>query len=63
MLSSIKAKNIVLNDAKVTEYYDYEIELDDNEYEISFETREYEYEYKLDAKTGKILEKDIDEKD
>ena len=33
------------------------------EYEISFETREYEYEYKLDAKTGKILEKDIDKND
>ena len=59
-ISKDKAKNIVLNDAKVTEYYDYEIELDDNEYEISFETREYEYEYKLDARTGKILEKDID---
>ena len=63
LISKDKAKNIVLNDAKVTEYYDYEIELDDNEYEISFETREYEYEYKLDAKTGKILEKDIDKND
>lgn len=62
-ISKDKAKNIVLNDAKVTEYYDYEIELDDNEYEISFETREYEYEYKLDARTGKILEKDIDKND
>ena len=37
LISKDKAKNIVLNDAKVTEYYDYEIELDDNEYEISFE--------------------------
>ena len=63
LISKDKAKNIVLNDAKVSEYYDYEIELDDNEYEISFETREYEYEYKLDAKTGKILEKDIDKND
>lgn len=62
-ISKDKAKNIVLNDVKVTEYYDYEIELDDNEYEISFETREYEYEYKLDARTGKILEKDIDKND
>lgn len=62
-ISKDKAKNIVLNDAKVTEYYGYEIELDDNEYEISFETREYEYEYKLDARTGKILEKDIDKND
>lgn len=63
LISKDKAKNIVLNDAKVSEYYDYEIELDDNEYEISFETREYEYEYKLDARTGKILEKDIDKND
>lgn len=63
LISRDKAKNIVLNDAKVSEYYDYEIELDDNEYEINFETREYEYKYKLDAKTGKILEKDTDKND
>ena len=63
LISKDKAKNIVLNDAKVSEYYDYEIELDDNEYEINFETREYEYKYKLDAKTGKILEKDADKND
>ena len=63
LISKDKAKNIVLNDAKVSEYYDYEIELDDNEYEINFETREYEYKYKLDAKTGKILEKDTDKND
>ena len=63
LISKDKAKNIVLNDAKVSEYYDYEIELDDNEYEISFETREYEYKYKIDAKTGKILEKDTDKND
>ena len=63
LISKDKAKNIVLNDAKVSEYYDYEIELDDNEYEINFETREYEYKYKLDAKTDKILEKDTDKND
>lgn len=63
LISKDKTKNIVLNDAKVSEYYDYEIELDDNEYEINFETREYEYKYKLDAKTGKILEKDTDKND
>lgn len=63
LISKDKAKNIVLNDAKVSEYYDYEIELDDNEYEINFETREYEYKYKLDAKTGRILEKDTDKND
>ncbi len=63
LISKDKAKNIVLNDTKVSEYYDYEIELDDNEYEINFETREYEYKYKLDAKTGKILEKDTDKND
>ena len=63
LISKDKAKNIVLNDAKVSEYYDYEIELDDNEYEINFETREYEYKYKLGAKTGKILERDTDKDD
>ena len=57
-----KAKSIVLNDAKVTDYFGYEIEFenDDEVYEISFDTRGTEYEYVIDAKTGKIIEREID---
>lgn len=58
-------KNIVLNDSKVINYFDYEIELDndDFEYEVSFETEDKEYEYKIDAITGKIIEREIDKRD
>ena len=41
----------------------YAIELDENDdevYEISFDTRGTEYEYVIDAKTGKIIEREID---
>lgn len=57
-----KAKSIALNDAKVTNYFDYEIEFesDDETYEISFDTKDAEYEYVIDAKTGKIIEREID---
>lgn len=57
-----KAKSIALNDAKVTNYFDYEIEFesDDETYEISFDTKDSEYEYVIDAKTGKIIEREID---
>lgn len=57
-----KAKSIALNDAKVTNYFDYEIEFesDDETYEISFDTKDTEYEYVIDAKTGKIIEREID---
>ncbi len=57
-----KAKTIVLNDAKVTDYFDYEIEFesDDETYEISFDTKDTEYEYVIDAKTGKIIEREVD---
>lgn len=57
-----KAKNIALNDADVTSYFDYEIEFesDDETYEISFETNNAEYEYVISAKTGKIIKKEID---
>ena len=57
-----KAKSIVLSDAKVTNYFDYEIEFesDDETYEISFDTKDAEYEYVIDAKTGKIIEREID---
>lgn len=57
-----KAKSIALNDAKVTNYFDYEIEFesDDETYEISFDTKDSEYEYVIDAKTGKIIEREVD---
>lgn len=57
-----KAKTIVLNDANVTNYFDYEIEFesDDETYEISFETNDAEYEYVINAKNGKIIKKEID---
>ena len=57
-----KAKSIALNDAKVTDYFDYEIEFesDDETYEISFDTKDTEYEYVIDAKTGKIIEREVD---
>lgn len=57
-----KAKSIVLNDAKVTNYFDYEVEFesDDETYEISFDTKDVEYEYVIDAKTGKIIEREVD---
>lgn len=57
-----KAKSIALNDAKVTNYFGYEIEFenDDETYEISFDTKDSEYEYVIDAKTGKIIEREVD---
>lgn len=61
-ISKDKVKSIVLNDAKVTSYYDYEIELEDEDgrYEVSFESNGIDYEYVIDAKTGKIIEREID---
>lgn len=65
VISKEKAKNIALNNAKVTNYYDYEIEFDSDDgiYEISFETSTKEYEYEINAITGKILAREIDLKD
>lgn len=59
LLSKDKIKNIVFNDAKVVKYYDYEmiLDIDNNVYDISFKTDNKGYEYKLNAKTGKILKK------
>ncbi len=37
-----------------------EVELDDDYYEIEIKDGHYETEYKIDAYTGKILEKDVD---
>ena len=59
ILSQDKIKNIVFNDAKVVKYYDYEmiLDIDNNVYDISFKTDDKGFEYKLNAKTGKILKK------
>lgn len=66
-ISKEKVKNIVLNDARVTNYYDYEIEFDNESnkyvYEIEFKNDTYEFEYIVDAISGKILEKEIDKND
>lgn len=66
-ISKEKIKNIVLNDARVTNYYDYEIEFDNESnkyvYEIEFKNDTYEFEYIVDALSGKILEKEIDKND
>lgn len=67
LISKGKAKRIALNHAGVTNYYDYDVELDTDNgvkvYEIDFETDEYEYEYEINAKTGKIINHDVERKD
>lgn len=63
-ISKSKAKSIALNDAGVSKYYDYEIETDTvngvRVYEISFETSTKEYEYTINAKTGKIINREVE---
>ena len=67
LISKGKAKTIALNHADVTNYYDYDIELDNKNgvkiYEIDFETKEYEYEYEINATTGKILKSEKERRD
>ena len=67
LISKGKAKTIALNHAGVTNYYDYDVELDTENgikvYEIDFETKDYEYEYEINAKTGKIIKSDKERKD
>lgn len=67
LITKGKAKNIALNHAGVTTYYDFDIELDTEKgikiYEVDFETKEYEYEYEINAKTGKIINSDKERKD
>lgn len=61
-----KAEDIVLKDAKVNRsrvvFEDRELDSDDNRmvYEFEFKADGVEYEYKIDAVTGVIIEKDID---
>lgn len=65
-LSKQKVKAIVASHAKVTEnnMLDYEIKLDEDDgrmtYEVEFVTSNMEYEYVIDAITGKILDRDLD---
>lgn len=69
LITKAKAKDIVLKSAgvKAADIFDYEIELDkegkSTVYEISFETKTKEYEYEINAKTGKIIKKEIEEKE
>ncbi len=66
-ISKSKAKSIALKDAgfKASEIYDYEIELDrDNgvlHYDVSFEYKGKDYDYEVNAVTGKIIDKEIDD--
>jgi len=61
-----KAKSIAFKDSGVDsiKVRDLEVELDKDDgvyvYEVSFEVNNTEYDYKINAKTGKIIDKEID---
>ncbi len=63
-ISKKKAKKIAFKDAGVKSS---EVDADSlsvkkksSKYEIEFETDDYEYDYEINAKTGKIIEKDVE---
>ena len=59
-----EAREIALNDSRVKDPRKLEIELDDEKYEIEFEDEDgTEYSYEIDAISGKILDKEIEEKE
>lgn len=59
------AKDIVLSQLGLSEasFNDHEYELDDGVYEMEFTSGGVEYEYEVEARTGKVLEADIDGND
>ncbi|MBM6675670.1 PepSY domain-containing protein [Olsenella uli] len=59
------AKDIVLAQLGLSEasFNDHEYELDDGVYELEFTSGGVEYEYEVDARTGKVLEADVDGND
>ena len=59
------AKDIVLSQLGLTEasFNDHEYELDDGVYEMEFTSGGVEYEYEVEARTGKVLEADVDGND
>ena len=64
-ISRDKAKEIALKDAglKESDIFDYEIEYDNDgirKYEIEFKSGKREYSYDINAKTGIIIKKEID---
>ena len=60
-----KAKELVLTQLGLenASFRDHEYELDDGVYEFEFTADGVEYEYEVDARTGKVLEADIDGND
>lgn len=59
------AKDIVLAQLGLSEasFNDHEYELDDGVYELEFSANGVEYEYEVDARSGKVLEADVDGND